>query len=600
MRSQALVAFATLLALSQGLTAELCDGASCEDEEWAAESSFIQQNLQILHREEVLQSVTESAAEHSVDDTILVPASASVDVDGFGSRVAKFPFWVITSLLTAISLLVLHEFFVSQGMKPLLARNLFVQDLLCQILGLLMSMWVFLQMSMMIPLSLDFALSLGHGGTASGFYLSAGVLLGLLGIGVGKALVDEARWKQSFARRLALGSHVLTAAVNLALAVFINTTVESKHVHLVWWTCILLGQVSMFTMCLPAVPIMIFWSKITPPENRTFWMTLGQCSRNMGLVLGPLVYSVARAAISGEAADAERVSPRSMMAWVHLVLVWVSMAMATFTAIIVPTQLPERKPFAAQAAARPAPAAVEQRPEDLDDEKRQTMVWHQVCYSLERPFTLAAVEVSTLMMLEVFYGWDPYFSGICFTAICSLGIAVALAALILVQAGYIKESSLLFVATCSAIVGCSFLFDEGHAKAWTLLLAEAIIYTGGTVAIGISQGWATRAAKEGSNFSQADYQMWNMVAVTTGRFMGPIIGRLAVHLGGRNVYACMQLLLCCLGTRSVYKSCKLVWSASDGKHQMPREVGKANCALTVSGKGSLFAPEDSPNISSLA
>ena len=31
--------------------------------------------------------------------------------------------------------------------------------------------------------------------------------------------------------------------------------------------------------------------------------------------------------------------------------------------------------------------------------------------------------------------------------------------------------------------------------------------------------------------------------------MGPIIGRLAVHLGGRNVYACMQLLLCCLGTR---------------------------------------------------
>lgn len=543
--------------------------------------------------------MTASATEHSVDDTILDPASASVAVDGFGSRVAKFPFWVITSLLTVISLLVLHEFFVSQGMKPLLARNLFVQDLLCQILGLVMSMWVFLQLSMMIPLSLDFALSLGHEGTASGFYFSAGVCIGLLGLGVGKALVDEARWKQSFARRLVLGSLVLTAAVHLALAVFINTTAESKQVHLVWWTCILLGQVSIFTMCLPAVPIMIFWSEITPPENRTFWMTLGQCSRSIGLVLGPLVYSVARAAISGGAADAERVSPRSMMAWVHLVLVWASMVMATLTAIIVPTQLPERKPFAAQAAARRA-HGVEQSPEDLDDGKRQTMVWHQVGYALERPFTLAAVEVSTMMMLEVFYGWDPYFSGICFTAICSLGIAVALAALILVQAGYIKESSLFFVAACSAIVGCSFLFDEGHAKAWTLLLAEAIVYTGGTVTMGISQGWATRAAREGSSFSQADYQLWSMVAVTTGRFMGPIIGRLAVHLGGRNVYACMQLLLCCLGTRSVYKSCKLVWSTSDGKLQMPREVGKANCALTVSGKGSLYAAEDSPNITSLA
>ncbi|CAE7368930.1 unnamed protein product, partial [Symbiodinium sp. CCMP2456] len=152
------------------------------------------------------------------------------------------------------------------------------------------------------------------------------------------------------------------------------------------------------------------------------------------------------------------------------------MVMAALTAIIVPTQLPERKPFAAQAAARPAPGA-EPSPEDLDDGKRQTMVWHQLGYSLERPFTLAAVEVSTLMMLEVFYGWDPYVSGICFTAICSLGIAVALAALLLVQAGSIKESSLFFVAACSAIVGCSFLFDEGHAKAWTLLLAEAILYT---------------------------------------------------------------------------------------------------------------------------
>lgn len=65
------------------------------------------------------------------------------------------------------------------------------------------------------------------------------------------------------------------------------------------------------------------------------------------------------------------------------------------------------------------------KPEDLPDEDREKIVWNMIWYAVERPFTLSAVEVSTLMMLEVFYNWDPYWTGLCFTIVCSLGIAMS-------------------------------------------------------------------------------------------------------------------------------------------------------------------------------
>ena len=42
--------------------------------------------------------------------------------------------------------------------------------------------------------------------------------------------------------------------------------------------------------------------------------------------------------------------------------------------------------------------------------------------------------------------------------------------------------------------------------------------------------------------------------------MGPIIGRSLVDYGGRNVYATVQLAMCILGTRTVYKTVALIWS----------------------------------------
>ncbi|CAJ1409389.1 unnamed protein product [Effrenium voratum] len=107
-----------------------------------------------------------------------------------------------------------------------------------------------------------------------------------------------------------------------------------------------------------------------------------------------------------------------------------------------------------------------------------------------------------------------------------------------------------------------------------------------TVANGIAEGWASRAAKEGTSFSQGEYRLRNFLAVILSRFLGPIVGRLAVDFGGRNVYASLQFILCLLGTRTVYKVCRLLWLPVKGPgpggwlHQLSHSPRGDHCGTT--------------------
>jgi len=576
--------------------AELCDGVGCDDAEWSDGPSFIQQNLQISRRVESVEALGDGeryTISREATKIVITPATDSVDVDAFGERVVDFPFWTLVSGLVFISLWTMHEFLVSQGMTPVLARDHAAINFGVQLVGCAIQMWVFLQMSMVIPLSLDFALSLNRGASASGFFVSAGVVMAILGTGVGKGLVDETRWRQSYARRLVLGAVLTVAAVEVGLGIFLNATALSSEASSIWWLSIAFAQASMFFVSLPTVTFVTFWTKLTPPEHRVFWMVIQQCSRNLGLVLGPLGYSLVQQYVTGMG---PRVSPRSMMAWVHIILAACALVLLGLATVFIPSKLSDRSVISEEplGAAR---ADGTTHPEDLSDESRGKIVWYQVLYAFERPLTLAAVEVATLMMLEVFYGWDPYYSGIVFTFVCSFGIVVSVLSLVLVESGYLQETTLLLTAAASALVGCLFLFDTGHAKAWTLLVADAIIYTGGTTANGVSMGWALRATKPGTSFSQADYVFRNSVAVVAARFLGPIASRFLVDYFGRNTYASLQLIFCYLGTRTVYSSCRLLWESEKPASNQRQET--TNCALIVPRRSTMHsashAPEDSPN-----
>ena len=259
--------------------------------------------------------------------------------------------------------------------------------------------------------------------------------------------------------------------------------------------------------------------RITKSKNRTFWMILTQCARNLGMVVGPGLFALLRACVTG---GGERVSPRSMMGWVNLLLLVFSLISASFGAFVMP--------------ARNSDCAAEDKDENEEDSEdlvmisdahleamgepeREQVVWNMIWYAFERPFTLAAVEVSTIMMLEIYYGWDPYIAGIYFTAVCSLGIIMSVFTTISLLKGWLTESYVFLASAASSIMGCLLLLEFVPTPGWTLLIADCIIYTGATVANGFAEGWASRAAKEGTSFSNAEY-----LGRPLGHFIFPLIG----------------------------------------------------------------------------
>ena len=53
--------------------------------------------------------------------------------------------------------------------------------------------------------------------------------------------------------------------------------------------------------------------------------------------------------------------------------------------------------------------------------------------------------------------------------------------------------------------------------------------------------------------------MRNAAAIQISRFLVPIFTRFILDFGGQNIYALVQLLMCALGTSTVWRTVTLVW-----------------------------------------
>lgn len=545
-----------------------------EDAEWG--SSFLQQSLQLSEqlvptpRIQKNEDIADIASLVGVPSVELVeergPSTEKIDQDSFGSRVVHFPAAMFVVLAVIFAVVFIHEYLVSQGMRPILARCEEVQQVGCQIMCLWNWMVMFVALSMTVPISLDFTLSLNQGATASGFFLSAGVLSGVLAFGVGKKLVDEGNWNQFYVRRLMIIFPLLAVCIDLLMAVFINETATSNESAAIWWTVILLGQVSAFFRGITAVPGAIFWSKITIPRRRTLWMVLTQCSRNLGLIIGPGIFLLINLGLS----HGPRVNPRSMMAWAAIIEAMLYLFGAVFSMLIMPTRssaMSESVRLFHEEQEMPVAMETECMPEELGDKDREAVVWHVVCFSFERPFSLAALEACTVMLLEVMYGWDPYYSGIVFPMVCSFGIMASLVTTLLIENDFVSETGVLLGAAILSTVSCLGLFELGKRHVVSLLVASAGIYTGATAANGVAESWGSRAAKEKTNFSQGDFRLRSFTAMTTSRLLGPILGRFFVDYGGRNAYASLMLAVSILSCKTVWDTCNLLWKRHSDDHQ---------------------------------
>ena len=166
------------------------------------------------------------------------------------------------------------------------------------------------------------------------------------------------------------------------------------------------------------------------------------------------------------------------MAWVGVFNTWINLTSLAICVFGLPTELPAALPEAPAQEAPETRKSGEARPELLEDHGRETVYWKMFAHFCERPMTLAAIEVSITMMLELFYGWDAYHCGFCLTIMCPVGIVLAVVMKILINSGFASESSVYFSAMLACVFGAAMLFDGGNAGPWTLITGGTVIFSG--------------------------------------------------------------------------------------------------------------------------
>ena len=153
-----------------------------EDGAWGA--VFLQSSLQLALQEGNVGPLTDNISPSSFSD-IVVPI-------GFST--------IVVALILACFIL-LHELYVESGAKPLLASRDGANSALLQC-GFLVSWFVpFIAGSMIIPVSLDFALAMGQSATASGVFIGTGPVGAMVGLIAGSKLTSEENWNQRYARQ---------------------------------------------------------------------------------------------------------------------------------------------------------------------------------------------------------------------------------------------------------------------------------------------------------------------------------------------------------------------------------------------------------------
>ncbi|CAK9090848.1 unnamed protein product [Durusdinium trenchii] len=520
----------------------------------------------------VQQNLT--AFSHSVD--LRGPLTKDITAESFSERLVPFTLTTWLCLLFLYLIFFAHEMYAAR-VKPLWANEQKASSLMFQSSVLFYWFYWYVNEAMLLPVTLDFAVSMGQSATMSGFFISSSLIALILGLFMGKKLVPEASFDQRRARSLLVWSNLVATLFMLLEAAVCNSAVHwsmpAKGV--VFWVMILISQAHGFVGALPYVPLMVMWGKFTPKSEMSFWMILTQCVRQSGLLVGPAIFALVSVLVKG----GSPIAPPSLMAWVVLAQAVLGLASVLLNALVIPQQMPPLPDADADDAEEPEDVTLSNDPktersvEELELPQRQEVVQGMIFYAFERQLVTASIEVSTIMLLEVSYGWSVELSGIVFTVVSFTGLAFAGLSTWMISHQVCQESTVFFACNAIALVGVIFLFDFGTG-AFGLLLADGLVYGCASVSNGIAEGWASRAAKEGSDFSIEVYRTWNMSLACAARFMAPMVARTVLDFGGRNLYAALQLVMVALSTSTVYKVVSMTWDLSHEVTQNGKESGK--------------------------
>mmetsp|Transcript_49838 Transcript_49838/g.117208 ORF Transcript_49838/g.117208 Transcript_49838/m.117208 type:complete len:565 (+) Transcript_49838:58-1752(+) len=530
-------------------TAEACmdDDAVCGSTNWLQEAYTLGSRL-----------ATESEFKQAG------PLTDELNARGFSAVTVPMGPGVILAIVIFILLLAAHEAFVAAGAKPLLANHEKPHSIPLQCTFAIYWLIMMVNLSMLVPVSLDYALAMGQSATASGVFLSAPTVFALLGTVLGRPLTSEVKWDQAFARSLYLGCQSVSLAGNLILAFSLQAACHWSDGtrKTCFWCFLFVNGVNQFFQSLPIVGVNTMWNIVTPNSQKTLWSMITVACRNVGFIVGPVCF----AALSFSVRQGRDISPISMMGWSFVGLAAFQALVLTTASLCLPTVV---YPLEEDGKATTEDQDADLNPEDLAPESRQQIVRNVIIYSYERPFTVAAIEVSTMMLLEVQYGWSTEFCGASFMSVGAATMSTTIIFTIVVSRKWISESWLFLGSTLISLSGVFLLFDWKFYSAkggGFLLLADSLVYAFSGVSMGISQGWATRAAMKGTSYDIQTFRVQSLAGMQISRFLAPILTRFMLDFGGRNVYALVQLIMCTMGSLTVWRTVTQVWrGAKDGQ-----------------------------------
>ena len=165
--------------------------------------------------------------------------------------------WAIVAGLFLLFLV--HECYAAHR-RPLLCRESADHKegrTLLQIVLLFDWFCMYVNECLLLPLTLDFAESMGQNAAMSGFFGSSSLVASIAGVMMGRVLVSETQWNQRWARAVVIWSPLLGMAATLMEARVSNSHVlgDDSSKRTAFWTMIMLVQVSAFFQSLSYVPI---------------------------------------------------------------------------------------------------------------------------------------------------------------------------------------------------------------------------------------------------------------------------------------------------------------------------------------------------------
>ena len=171
--------------------------------------------------------------------------------------------WAIVAGL--FSLFLIHECYAA-CFRPILTRPDHREgNTLLQAALLFYWFCMYMNESLLLPVTLDFAESMGESSAMSGFFGSSSLLASVAGVMMGRVLVSESQWNQRWARTVVIWSPLLGMALTLIEARVSNAHVlgDDSSKRTAFWTMIMLVQPAAFFQSVPYVPMMATWHQLS-------------------------------------------------------------------------------------------------------------------------------------------------------------------------------------------------------------------------------------------------------------------------------------------------------------------------------------------------